>query len=259
MVLGYAGARGKESGQLGKMTKKKPNKRRRPAKTAEAKKIDQSDNVWLLLVELGLDWANENHKKFRTPSGRKELLAEAERLRDESKRAKRKEESARKESNRGVKVGPCLIKFHRSNSMLQAARADAIEIIVNHSERDYPEIAASLLLDELLAFAVKLKKKDSKKWRRRFQDELPGYYGKLIKEKDYAQWLHDEDAAAFGDGPCYEDSIRIFDLNTRRSLSAINFTLKDTLVQFLKDYTGHGFTTRHIERRLEELGLTDKK
>ena len=143
--------------------------------------------------------------------------------------------------------------------MLQAARADAIETLVNHCAREYPQIAASLLLEELLALAVKSKKKYPKNWRRKFEDKLPEHYGKIIKEKDYAQWLHDEDAAASGEEPCYEDSVRIFDLNTKRSLSDVHYTFAGTIVQFLKDYTGHEFSTRHIQRRLAEFDLSDKK
>ena len=84
MVFGFATGGREESGEPGTMTAKNTNKRGRPMKSVEEREDEQRLRVMLLSFSIGSEWLRENHKKFRTPSGREKLLKEAKHLRSKA-------------------------------------------------------------------------------------------------------------------------------------------------------------------------------
>ena len=207
---------------------------------------------------MGGKWLSKNHRKFRDSSGREELLAEAERLRDEAK-----EDVKRVKGNSSNKdaLNQCYSKCLEATSNLSIARADAIELMVQSADQAYPELLASYLLEEILELAERRKKKAPKSWRKEFIRTLPGIYLSWLESEKADRKRNDEsDAVAAGAGTKYEDQFRFVELNTKPLPSDYSkFTFPEAIVQFLKDYTGCTFSTRTIQRRLADFGLNDKK
>ena len=103
MVLGYAGSSREESGQPGKMTKKKTGKRGRPVKSISDRYDEQEIDVDTLIRGFEPKWFAANQGNFLNPAGRKKLLMEVKRLREEAKNSLRLENLLMMITYRGYK------------------------------------------------------------------------------------------------------------------------------------------------------------
>ncbi len=237
----------------------KKSKQGRPARTPADEMLGKHEEKFFLFpIILGSEWISKNHRKFRNSSGREELLAEAKRLRDEAREDVKR---AKRNSSNKDALNQCYSKCLRAASNLSVARADAIELMVQYADQAYPESFASYLLEKILEVAEQRKKEAPKSWRKEFIRNLPCFYRACLESQKAERKRNDEsDAVAAGAGTKYADQVRFVELNTKTLPSDYSkLTFAKAIGQYLKDYTGCTFSTRTIQRRLADFGLSDKK
>jgi len=239
------------------MTKKKTGKRGRPVKSISDRYDEQEINVDTLIRGFEPKWFAANQGNFLNPAGRKKLLMEVKRLREE---AKKKKYAAKLYSHKGNKFNQCVVKILQSGSELQDDRAKLIELLSELCEGSYPVIRGEWVLQLLLKDAVRVKNKYPKNWREEFMLILPFLYLSLIKTEEIDREEVADNNSAARSGSKNEKEFGLPDLKSKPLPSNYSkSTFPEAISQFLKDYAGWTYHSRTIERRLAELGLTDTK